>query len=354
MRSITKQSIKLTTNNIKILNKAGIRVPPNAKTCKYIGVSTKNADVDTYVFKNNDGLLIRELKYSTDPKTEQKTAQLRCYKYLGESNKNRKLSEINQYNFNCNNQCIDTKKWRFYHLGKSEPIFYSRQSTFGYKDNFIKADNSLVDANGLKITPISTAEFINRKQDLGRKKFVDAPWTIKESVTADKVVTDSVQECTVVGFIGEKGVSLDHFNPNNPENYDVAKLESFMKEQIKLQGNNVKAFVVGSCEKDIRSDDQFNAIIDFLAVNKIPFSSYKTGDKVLYGGLERARFVKGLNYGKQIKQGLINPEYCYVGQNIIYNGNNEILLNNTIIDKELRKGNYDAKSLVKMSFSKIG
>ena len=47
------------------------------------------------------------------------------------------------------------------------------------RGRILKTNDSFVDSNGLKFKPISTAEFLERKRTLGRKNFVDAPWTIE-------------------------------------------------------------------------------------------------------------------------------------------------------------------------------
>lgn len=354
MYSVTRHNIKVTKESKIILNKIGIRTPHNAKMCEYLGVQGDKTDVAMYTFKDSDSKLIKRLKCSTDVQTNEKTVEARFYKYLGVWKKKRKLAEVSSYTFNASNECTGSKTWHFYHPEEKGSVYFSRSTQQGRTDNFIKTNDSFVDSNGLRFKPISTAEFLERKRTLGRKKFVDAPWTIEQSITGNNVVTDSVQECTVFGVVGKKGVSLDHFNPNNPKNYDINKLENFMKDQIKEQGADAKAFVIGSCERDVRSNEQFNAIIDFLAVNKVPFSYYKTGDKILYTDFYRAKASTGTIAGKQLKEGTVTPEYNNVGQNIIYNGNNEILINNLIIDKELRRGNFDAKSLIRKSFSKIG
>ena len=219
-------------------------------------------------------------------------------------------------------------------------------------NNYLKSDGVYTDRNGLKIRPISTAEYYNKSQQLDDKHYIDSPWTLKESITTkDKCGTDSVQECTVVGIYGENGLSLNHLNPNNKANEDFRYIEYALLTQLDQHGKNAKAFILGSCEEDYYSNRQFENIIDLFATEKIPFSSYKTGDKVLYGPFKSSTKIKSDDV-KKYKYGGATAFEWQTGQHMIYE-NGEIQLANPVIDAELKKGNTDPKDLVRKSFSKI-
>lgn len=143
---------------------------------------------------------------------------------------------------------------------------------------------------------------------------------------------------------------MNHFNPNNSDNYDFDQIIKTLKGQISEQGKKSKAFIMGSGEYDAKSNQQFHALKNFLEQERISFSSYKTGDKVFDD--MKAKGPKVLELMQIYKKGLSSPFYAQHGQHIICDGN-EIKITNAIIDSELRQGNTCARDLINKSFSKI-
>ncbi len=340
---------KLSNAAKKLLGKNGYNPPKKANTyaCNTYNVDNKNISVCT--FYNSDGLPVKRIKTVEDIKTNQKETQARFYHYLGEKGVARKLKEINQYKFSADNKCIGSANWRFYHP-KSGNIRFSMDEGGVRRNNFLQADQAITDANGITVRPISIAEYLDIKRRMGYKHFVDEPWTAKESITSEYGATDCIQECTAVGVVGEKGLSLNHFNPNNPINRLQSNIEPALTKQLAQQGEKAKVFLIGSCERDYASNAQFTLLDDFFAVRKIPHSKYKTGDKILYWDFEPLTKIKS-SESKKIKYGEVTPFYYQSGHHLAYE-NGVIKLTNVVIDRELEKGNIDAQKLLDKSFKR--
>lgn len=342
-------TIKLTKPKIEQLKELGFNTPKKAVSYDYDFFMEDGKGIEICTFFNGDDLPIKRLKVASSIAEDKKEVQARFYHYLGEKGEKRKLKEINQYHFNSNNECTGATNWRFYHTKKGE-IRFSMESGETKKNNFLQSDGAITDKNGFKIRPISIAEYLDIKHKMGRKHFVDEPWTPKESITSKYGVTDSVQECTLVGIVGEKGISLNHFNPNNAANQKTDILENTLTKQLVQQGKNAKAILIGSCEQDRASNAQFELLDDYFAVRNIPHSKYKTGDNVLYSDFGPVTKIK-LNDSKKIKYGEVTPFYYQSGQHFAYE-NGEIKLTNVVIDDELSKGNTDSKTLIHKSFKR--
>ena len=339
--------MKIDKVGLKCLQRYGINIPKRAVSYEHYSICKDGKNIDVFTLSDKSKLPIKRIKTTTDILTDEKEVQARFYHYLGEQGSNRKLKEINQYTFNSNNQCIDSADWRFYHA-KDGRVSYSMKSAKEKRNNFPQAESSITDKNGFVLRPISIAEYLDIKRDMGRKHFVGSPWTYKESITASDCATDSAQECTVVGIVGEKGISLNHFNPNHPENLKPYAIGNTLANQLELQGENAKAFLIGGCDYDYGSHIQFDMLDDFFAVRNIRHSKYKTGDKVLYNDMEQ-RSENGYKSLKRMKDGEVTPLYYQSGQHIAYK-DGEIKITNLIIDEELNKGNDKPKELIKKSF----
>lgn len=341
---------KLSNAGKKLLRKNGYAAPQksNAYSDNTYNIGNKNISVCT--FYNNDGLPIKRIKTIEDITTNKKETQARFYHYLGEKGANRKLKEINQYKFNSDNECVGATDWRFYHPKRGE-IRFSMKSGNERKNNFLQADGVRVDSNGFAFRPISIAEYLDIKRDMGRKHFVSDPWTLNESITSEYGATDSIQECAVVGIVGDKGISLNHLNPNNIKNKNTRRIENCLAEQLEQQGKNAKAFLIGACDDDRASKLQFDMLDDFFAVRKIPHTKYKTGDKVLYTDFDLLSKIK-TNDAKRIKYGDVTPFYYSSGQHVVYR-DGEVKLTNLVIDSELEQGNINPDDLIRKSFQRI-
>ena len=341
------QGIRLTENNIRALHSKGIRIPNRAVNYDYMHGTKKGETFDICIFKGEDKLPVKRLKTTVDDKTQEKKVQARFYHYLGSSDIKGKLSEINQYEFNSKNECINAVNWRFYHPKKGK-VRYSMNINGEKKHNFIQANGTYTDKQGFTVRPISIAEYLDIKRDIGRKKYIDEPWTCRESITSDEAVTDAIQECTAVGIVGRKGISLNHLNPNNPRNRVTRFVNKTLSSQIEEQGEDAKAFLIGSCE-DYESRIQFKELDDFFTTRNIKHSKYKTGSPVLYLSLDELSMVSYKDRNK-LKLGEVTPFYYQSGQHIAYK-DNEIKLSNLIIDKEMDSGNLNPSELIKKSFT---
>ena len=351
MLKISPTRIRLNQDSLKWLKQKKVEVPENAYAVEHILIPKFKEYTEMFTFKDRQDLRLTQQKNHVNKITKEKEIQLREYDYIKRFDDYKKIEEIRQKTISPSGE--EKKEiWRFYHPKDNSTVRFSRNDGQKEVNNYIHSDGVYTDKNGLKIRPISTAEYYNKRQDLDDKHFVNAPWTLKESITTkDKCGTDSVQECTVVGIYGDKGLSLNHLNPNNKANEDFRYIEWELLEQLEQQGKNAKAFVIGSCEEDYYSNRQFENIIDLFATEKVPFSSYKTGDKVLYGPFKRDTRI-GSADAKKFRYGGATPIEWQSGQHIIYE-NGEIQLANPVIDAELKKGNTNPKELVKKSFTKI-
>ncbi len=342
MISATLTTKKINSKTISWLKQKNIDIPVGAKSFEYI-VSPKLKDYTELITFKNKNLRLKQYKTTTNRNTQQKTVQIREYDCL----QNGKATEINQTNITPDGK--ETKEnWRFYYSKDKSNVRFSRKNKNGETNNYLHSEGVFVDNEGLRIRPISTAEYCDKRKDINNTHFVDCPWTLQQSITTkDVCATDSIQECTVVGIYGKNGLSLNHLNPNNPKNKNFDTIETTLLEQLEQQGKNAKAFVIGACEDDINSNNQFNSIIDLLTTRKIPHSRFKTGDKVLYSdsfSLNKYLFKK--------TNTTASPMEWQSGHHIIYN-NGELLIANPIIDNELKKGNTNSEDLIQKSFSYI-
>lgn len=112
---------------------------------------------------------------------------------------------------------------------------------------------------------------------------VDYPWTIKESVCAQKASTDGIYDCTTMGVTDGLKVLLFHICPTVSQNKNFKQLESQITENIinKMNLNCVQGFILGSKKNNIdspRSDELFNIMEGLLKKLHIQFSKFKGGD----------------------------------------------------------------------------
>lgn len=369
MVSIAKTRIMINAESRAWLKHKGVDVPDKALSVEHILVPELSKYTEQFTFKDGFNLRLQQQVNRVDKTNNKKTVQIREYDYIKRFYGKEKISEIRQKTID-NNGVEDFDTWRFYYPKDNSPVRFSHKEkyrvknikSFGEDDayttkssevnNYLRSDGYITDRNGLKIRPISLAEYVDKRKDIDDKHFIDCPWTLRQSITTkDKCATDSIQECTVVGIYGDKGISLNHLNPNNPVNKNFYKLEDALLTQLEQQGKNAKAFVIGSCESDHDSNKQFAWITDILTVNKISYSKFKTGDKVLYGQFQDNTSIKS-SHSKKYKYGTATPFEWQSGQHIIYN-NGELQIANTVIDSELKKGHTDPENLIKKSFSKI-
>lgn len=351
MVSIRNTTCKIVDRSISLLKIRGVSVPEGAVGFDYVFVPESTKYTELFTFKDANNLRLVQQKNKVDRFTKEKEVQKRVYEYTKRDSSKSKITDINQTTISPNGE-EKHETWRFYYPKDKSTVRFSRKSEEKNVDNYLHSDGVIVDKNGLKIRPISTAEYVDKRKDIDDNHFVDSPWTMKQTITTkERCATDSVQECTVVGIYGDKGLTLNHLNPHRPENRNFDKIEKALLDQLEQQGKNAKAFVLGSCESDFESDKQYLNIIDLLATRGVKYSRFKTGDSVLYGPMHFDTKITSEN-SKKYKFGTASPYEWELGQHIIYD-NGELQIANVVIDSELKKGNTDPESLIKKSFYRI-
>ena len=355
INKVQMYNVPLNPITLKLLDRRGIHKPSKAERCANFCIEKDDSITDVYSFYNKQNKVIKRVTRNYNYETRENTTQIRYYGYIGK-NKKYRLAEINEYKFGTNNNCTGGTHWHFYYPKFEKKVRFAKTGLTEETNNFIPANNYIIDNNGIKIRPVSIAEYLENKRKLGKKDFIDYPWTTAESITRESAATDSIAECTAVGIIGEKGISLNHLSPAEPSNQDFSVIEKKLKEDLKLQGKNSKVFMIGSSETDGGSDAQFRAIDNFLSEENIPHSKYKTGDEILYNKMPRLTYYNRYNILSALGIYRHNPNhtklYGCTGQHILYK-DGELLLTNPIIDKELIEGNTSAADLVKKSFQYI-
>ncbi|MCR5266399.1 MAG: hypothetical protein K6E29_07385 [Cyanobacteria bacterium RUI128] len=339
--------MKLSDVNLKVLEVKGVRPPKKAYSYDYVLGNKGKEFYDICTFWDINNLPVKRIKTKFNAETNETTVQARFYHYLGDFGPKRKLKEINQHEFNSENECVGATDWRFYH-NKDGKVRFSMNKDGRKKHNFIQANGVYTDRNGITFRPVSIAEYLDTKRDIGKRKFVDEPWTYLQSLTADEAATDAIQECTAVGIIGKKGISLNHFNPNNPINLTPYAEGNTLSGQLLEQGEDAKVFLMGACDSDYNSRIEFNQLAKFFQCKNVEASKYKTGNSRLeldFDELSRSERSDRI----RLRDGRITPFYFQSGQHIAYK-NGEVKLSNLIIDRELEKGNLNPADLIDKSF----
>ncbi len=350
MISIAQCRYKINPESVSWLKQKGVEIPENAVSLDYVLVPKCMDYTESFTFKDKLNLRLKQQKNKVNKETNEKDIQIREYDYTKRFTGKEKITEIRQKNINPQGaETIET--WRFYHPKDSSTVRFSHKSGDLNKNNYLEADGFITDNNGLKIRPISTAEYVDKRRDISDNNFIDSPWTLKQAITTnEKCATDSIQECTVVGIYGDKGISLNHLNPHHPANSKFNVIENKLTEELEQQGKNAKAFVIGASNEDYVSSRQFNNIIDFLATRGVKYSRFKTGDKVL-GEFNNATERHIFN-SRKFKNGTASPYEWQPGHHIIYDSG-EVQIANPVIDAELKKGKTDPEYLIKKSFDRI-
>ncbi len=345
----------LKSGSLGQIGRFTVTVPKGATSYDVISLVKNGNKINQYIFKDSSGKLLKSLKFTTDNKTMQTSAQARFYEYL-DNPFIQKIKGVKEYKFNPNNECVGDTVWDFYHANRGTVRFSKNCSSGCYTDNFLRSDGT-VKLGSFEIEPISMAEYSKLKQRLGKKSFVGEPWTPKESITSThSIATGEIQECSVIGIQGKNGISLNHFNPNNEVNYDRVKLLTKIKEQLNIHGEESQAFVLGSVKSDHLSDSQFKELLEFLEQKGISTIGLKTGDDVIRNiAKEYQKLTMKIKDSRGLTKniGIIDKRYDLGGQNLIFTPDGKIKLANLVIDSELESGNRCAQDLIQKSFAII-
>lgn len=122
------------------------------------------------------------------------------------------------------------------------------------------------------------------KQSIKRcRNNVVYPWTVKQTVCANKAFTEGVYDCTALGINDGQEVLFLHLCPNIPQNDNWSKLEKYIMENVreKLNPENMQALILGSKRDNIsspRSTGLFEFLEGVLKKLNIPYSKFKGGD----------------------------------------------------------------------------
>ncbi len=139
-------------------------------------------------------------------------------------------------------------------------------------------DNKISFTSRIKLVPLN--EFYDTATNIGRKKFVNEPWTIKESVLADSAYTSDILDCTVCGLTDGEKVLLTHICPTNPSNRNFTKIEDFILKKVNIANKYLQGFILGSKPDNINSPNStklFDKFVEFMKKYDIPFSQFKGG-----------------------------------------------------------------------------
>ena len=112
-----------------------------------------------------------------------------------------------------------------------------------------------------------------------RSKFVDYPWTVKQSVIKNEAMTRDVVDCSVCGITDGQNVFLNHICPTMEENFDFKKINNFIKAKVKLMNKeNLQGFLLGSIGNEMYQSrllfENFRRLMDEL---NIPTSIFRHG-----------------------------------------------------------------------------
>lgn len=132
------------------------------------------------------------------------------------------------------------------------------------------------------IRPVSPKQFNNIVSGYGKERFVDFPWTIKESVLSQKVYTKGVEDCSFFGLTDGVKVLGMHICPTITENFDFTKIANFIKSKIDLKNIYLQGFVLGGRRHSENnfSFKLFDNFIKLLEENNIPYSKFKGSSNI--------------------------------------------------------------------------
>ncbi len=131
-----------------------------------------------------------------------------------------------------------------------------------------------------RIRLVSLDEFGKNICAMGRKRFVDEPWTIRESVLSDSAYTSDILDCTVCALTDGQSVLLNHICPTNPKNKNFGKITEYISKKINLTNPDLQGFLLGSKPNNINSPNStklFDKFEKFLNEYNIPYSKFKGG-----------------------------------------------------------------------------
>jgi hypothetical protein len=127
---------------------------------------------------------------------------------------------------------------------------------------------------------VDSGSFNKIINSIGAKNTVNFPWTVKESVLADKAVTTNIFDCVAFGLTDGSQVLLMHICPTVERNKSFAKIEKFILNKINIFNENLQGFILGGKYHNLNSPNSikmFDKFEKFLEKYNIPYSKFKGG-----------------------------------------------------------------------------
>lgn len=130
------------------------------------------------------------------------------------------------------------------------------------------------------IRPVKKALFDKIRITIPDNKFVDYPWTCKESVRGKSACTTNIRDCTMCGITDGQDVFMMHICPTQDANSNFLKIKDFILKRVNFKKENLSAFVLGAKEfpDDSRSSKLFDKFVNFLKSKGVPVTSIKGDD----------------------------------------------------------------------------
>jgi len=131
------------------------------------------------------------------------------------------------------------------------------------------------------ITLTSPTTFFNKVCSIGKRNFVDSPWTVKQSVFAPSAFTTDVFDCTTLGLSDGQKVLLLHICPTNIQNANLKKIQQYIENKIDLTNEYLQGFILGGKYNNIHSPKSIRNFEFFENIFKkfnIPYSAFKGGN----------------------------------------------------------------------------
>ncbi len=164
---------------------------------------------------------------------------------------------------------------------------------------------------------VSPTEFGRVAGAINKKKFVDYPWTIKQSVLAAKAYTTGVYDCTICGITDGQQVLLNHICPTNPQNSNFQRIADFIKNKINLDNPDLQAFILGSksyLSASPNSTALFDKLANLIQELKIPCSLFKGGpfrNDVAYSSRKDEWIISNTEINENYKKNFRTPKEMF-------------------------------------------
>ena len=160
---------------------------------------------------------------------------------------------------------------------------------------------------------VSPGEFGQITSSINKKKFVDYPWTVKQSVLASKAYTTGVYDCTICGITDGQQVLLNHICPTNPQNNNFQRIVDFIKSKINLDNPYLQGFILGSksyLSASPNSTALFDKFVNLMRELKIPCSQLKGGpyeNDVAYSSTQDEWIISNTEINENYKKNFKTP-----------------------------------------------